>query len=77
LAGAVTRKGRAVSADRAACADKPVLFAQAALFTIAADSSSASPPLWRPHVFSFLGVLAITLALLVVVVLTAGLILGK
>jgi len=28
-------------------------------------------------VFSFLGVLAITLALLVVVVLTAGLILGK
>jgi hypothetical protein len=36
-----------------------------------------SLPSWQPHVFSFLGVLAITLALLVVVVLTAGLILGK
>jgi len=34
-------------------------------------------PPWRPHVFSFLGVLAITLVLLAVVVLTAGLILGK
>jgi hypothetical protein len=76
-AGAVTRKGRAVSADRAACADKPVLFAQAALFTIGFPHVLRVSSLWQPYVFSFLGVLAISLALLVVVVLTAGLILGK
>lgn len=74
----MTRKGRAVSADRAACANEHVLFAQAALFRIPAESRCLSPfPPWRPHVFSFLGVLAITLVLLFVVVLTAGLILGK
>ena len=66
-----------MSADRAACADKPVLFAQAALFTMVFPNVLRVSSLWRPHVFSFLGVLAISLALLVVVVLTAGLILGK
>jgi len=43
LAGAVTRKGRAVPANRAACADKHVLFAQAALFTISRPSGARIP----------------------------------
>ena len=75
--------GRGPPVEHAACANKPALFAQAVLFTIAfplrvtRSAPHFVPPSWSPIVFSLLGVLGIVLVLFVVVALTAGLILGK
>ena len=74
---------RAPPASCAAGANKPALFAPAVLFTVPEPliPSRHPPPIpsfsRSPTVFSLLGVIGITLVLLLVVVLTAGLILGK